>query len=95
MKVVVLPGDCIGPEIASEARRARNDAFTDTEADLSSPFMVDDVQAAEMTFSEMAEGIVFEAEMPLDEGLRRTVESYRQGLGASAEAGVGVPDARA
>jgi GDP-L-fucose synthase len=41
------------------------------------------------------ERIGFESEMPLDEGLRRTVESYRQGLAASAEAGVGVPDARA
>jgi hypothetical protein len=33
--------------------------------------------------------------MPLDEGLRRTVESYRAGLAAPAEAGVAVPDARA
>jgi GDP-L-fucose synthase len=37
----------------------------------------------------------FEAEMPLEEGLRRTVESYREGLAAPAEAGVAVPDARA
>jgi GDP-L-fucose synthase len=37
----------------------------------------------------------FESEMPLDEGLRRTVESYRAGLAAPAEAGVAVPDARA
>jgi GDP-L-fucose synthase len=37
----------------------------------------------------------FEAEMPLEEGLRRTVESYREGLVAPAEAGVAIPDARA
>jgi GDP-L-fucose synthase len=37
----------------------------------------------------------FEAEMPLEEGLRRTVESYREGIVASADAGVAVPDARA
>jgi GDP-L-fucose synthase len=36
----------------------------------------------------------FEAEMPLEEGLRRTVESYRAGLGASPAAGVAVPDSR-
>jgi GDP-L-fucose synthase len=37
----------------------------------------------------------FEATMPLAEGLRRTVESYREGLAAPASAGVAVPDARA
>jgi GDP-L-fucose synthase len=37
----------------------------------------------------------FEAEMQLEEGLRRTVASYREGVVASAEAGVAVPDARA
>src|SRR3954454_2675682 len=45
--------------------------------------------------SRARERIGFESQMPLDEGLRRTVESYRQGLAASAQAGVGVPDARA
>jgi GDP-L-fucose synthase len=37
----------------------------------------------------------FEAKMPLDEGLRRTVESYRRGVASPAEAGVAGPDARA
>jgi GDP-L-fucose synthase len=37
----------------------------------------------------------FEAETPLEDGLRRTVESYREGLAAPASAGVTVPDARA
>jgi GDP-L-fucose synthase len=37
----------------------------------------------------------FEAETPLDEGLRRTVESYRAGQTAPSDAGVVVPDARA
>src|SRR4051794_16616269 len=41
------------------------------------------------------ERIAFESEMALEEGLRRTVESYRQGLAAPAEAGTSVPDARA
>jgi GDP-L-fucose synthase len=45
--------------------------------------------------SKARERFGFEAEMPLGEGLRRTVESYRQGLAAPAEAGVAVPDARA
>src|SRR5215217_5493815 len=39
--------------------------------------------------------IGFAAETPLEEGLRRTIESYRQGIAAGAEAGVAVPDARA
>jgi GDP-L-fucose synthase len=39
--------------------------------------------------------IGFEAEMQLEEGIRRTVESYREGLHASEGAGVTVPDARA
>ncbi len=37
----------------------------------------------------------FEAEVPLDEGLRRTVEAYRAAQTAPADAGVAVPDARA
>src|SRR3954454_1483648 len=45
--------------------------------------------------SRARELIGFEAEMALEEGLRRTVESYREGLVASTEAGVAVPDARA
>src|SRR3954453_11015588 len=45
--------------------------------------------------SRAKELIGFEPEMALDEGLRRTVESYRQGLAPPAEAGTGVPDARA
>jgi GDP-L-fucose synthase len=45
--------------------------------------------------SRARELIGFEPEMALDEGLRRTVESYRQGLAAPAKAGTGVPDARA
>lgn len=45
--------------------------------------------------SRARERVGFEAEMPLDEGLRRTVESYRQGLAAQDGAGVAVPDARA
>jgi GDP-L-fucose synthase len=36
----------------------------------------------------------FEAEVPLEDGLRRTVESYRAGLVSSRDAGVAVPDAR-
>jgi GDP-L-fucose synthase len=37
----------------------------------------------------------FEAEMELDEGIRRTVESYRAGDAAPASAGVSIPDSRA
>src|SRR3954454_16165094 len=37
----------------------------------------------------------FEAQMPLDEGLRRTVESYREGRVSPPSAGVSAPDARA
>jgi GDP-L-fucose synthase len=39
--------------------------------------------------------IGFEAEMPLEEGIRRTVASYREGRAAPASAGVAIPDARA
>jgi GDP-L-fucose synthase len=45
--------------------------------------------------SRARELIAFEAEMELEEGIRRTVESYREGLHASEGAGVAVPDARA
>jgi GDP-L-fucose synthase len=45
--------------------------------------------------SRARELFAFEAEMPLEEGLRRTVESYRAGLTSPASAGVAVPDARA
>src|SRR3954451_22827594 len=37
----------------------------------------------------------FEAQIPLDEGLRLTVESYREGRVSPPSAGVSVPDARA
>jgi GDP-L-fucose synthase len=37
----------------------------------------------------------FEAEVPLEDGLRRTVEAYRAGLVSSRDDGVAVPDARA
>jgi GDP-L-fucose synthase len=37
----------------------------------------------------------FEAEVSLEDGLRRTVESYREGLAAPASAGIATPDARA
>jgi GDP-L-fucose synthase len=45
--------------------------------------------------SRALELIGFEPEMALDQGLRRTVEAYRQGLTAPAQAGTRVPDARA
>jgi GDP-L-fucose synthase len=45
--------------------------------------------------SRARELIGFEAEMELEEGIRRTVESYREGLVAPASAGVVTPDARA
>jgi GDP-L-fucose synthase len=45
--------------------------------------------------SKARELLGFEAEMQLEEGIRRTVESYREGPHSSQGAGVAVPDARA
>jgi GDP-L-fucose synthase len=74
-------------EMVAAAVGFEGDTVWDTSRPDGQPVRYLDVSRARELFG-------FEAEMPLEEGLRRTVDSYREGLAAPASAGVSAPEAR-